>query len=1126
MCGEQRIAEQISRDGSHFSLTTSILPSLGARSNRRNKLRKYIISPHDRKYRIWQTFLIVLVAYTAWVSPFEFGFLQKPVKELAITDNVVNGFFAIDIILTFFVAYLDKTTYLLVDERKKIAWKYTRTWLVLDVISTIPSEVAQKLAPKPFQFYGLFNMLRLWRLRRVSALFSRLEKDRHFNYFWVRCTKLLCVTIFAVHLAGCFYYLIAETHHDPEKTWIGASLGDYFIQRSVWIRYVTSMYWSITTLTTVGYGDLHPVNSKEMIFDIFYMLFNLGLTAYLIGNMTNLIVHGTSRTRQFRDTIQAASSFAQRNQLPHRLQDQMLAHLSLKFRTDSEGLQQQETLDALPKAIRSGISHYLFYSLVDRVYLFKGVSNDLLFQLVSEMKAEYFPPKEDVILQNEAPTDFYILVTGIAEFLFLKNGVEQVVGEATTGDVCGEVGVLFYRPQVFTVRTKRLCQLLRLNRTAFMNIVQANVGDGTIIMNNLIQHLKDSNDPIMEGILLEMENMLARGKMDLPLSLCFATIRGDDVLLNKLLKRGLDPNEADNNGRTSLHIAASKGNENCVLLLLDFGADPNSRDSDGSVPVWEAMLHGHDHVVKLLMDNSASINAGDVGNFSCMAAEQNNLNLLKEIARSGGDVNCPRTNGTTALHIAVSEDNIDIVKFLLNKGADMDKPDIHGWTPRDLAEQQGHEDIKVIFQAAKTLSPPKILKRQRSTYFLGRFTSEPAILPDGSYNKCQQKPRRRTNHFHNSLFGMMSSAAAKSGDSPREGGGLFFSNSDSLRVTSDNSSGSRQNNPARVKVSCPEKGEGSGKLILLPGTFQELLDICARKFGISNVKVLSSDGAEIDEIEVIRDGDHLIFTSDIANQEACIPSFTENENLDLTKIASQQSKLRPERVSYWRKQANLFSARPISNSTLISLELLSLDELKLEDQCFNSQLTPHSYLFRTPPLHGPKPVMKKEENCGRLAASVKKLVPSHTEIEGRNIGGHRKHRREGHEKVREVRVRYRKLRLGSWNVGTLTGKSLEIAEAMERRKVHILCLQETKWTGQKSRMLGKSGHKLWYSGKDKNKNGVGIVVYKSILDDVIEVQRYGDRVICIKLMMGKDVLHVISAYAPQVELSDSIKQDF
>ena len=83
-----------------------------------------------------------------------------------------------------------------------------------------------------------------------------------------------------------------------------------------------------------------------------------------------------------RENIQAASNFAHRNQLPVRLQDQMLAHLSLRYRTDSEGVQQQETIDALPKAIRSSISHFLFYSAVDQVYLFRGVSNDVLFQLV------------------------------------------------------------------------------------------------------------------------------------------------------------------------------------------------------------------------------------------------------------------------------------------------------------------------------------------------------------------------------------------------------------------------------------------------------------------------------------------------------------------------------------------------------------------------------------------------------------------------------------------------------------------------------------------------------------------------------------------------------------------------
>jgi len=99
-----------------------------------------------------------------------------------------------------------------------------------------------------------------------------------------------------MHFAACFFYFLA-LNRNPKSTWLSLVSGD--TQKTTYSRYVTSMYWSIVTLTTVGYGDLHPVNTKEMVFDIFYMLFNLGLTAYLIGNMTNLIVHGTSRTRKY-----------------------------------------------------------------------------------------------------------------------------------------------------------------------------------------------------------------------------------------------------------------------------------------------------------------------------------------------------------------------------------------------------------------------------------------------------------------------------------------------------------------------------------------------------------------------------------------------------------------------------------------------------------------------------------------------------------------------------------------------------------------------------------------------------------------------------------------------------------
>jgi exonuclease III len=119
-----------------------------------------------------------------------------------------------------------------------------------------------------------------------------------------------------------------------------------------------------------------------------------------------------------------------------------------------------------------------------------------------------------------------------------------------------------------------------------------------------------------------------------------------------------------------------------------------------------------------------------------------------------------------------------------------------------------------------------------------------------------------------------------------------------------------------------------------------------------------------------------------------------------------------------------------------------------------------------------------------------------------------------------------RIRLGTWNIGTLTGKSMELVDVMLRRKINILCLQETKWVGEKSRLIEDSGFKLWYTGKDRRKNGVGIIVDKSLKDEVVEVKRIGDRIIRIKLVVGKEIVNVISAYAPQVGLEDSIKQKF
>ncbi|KAH1219602.1 LINE-1 retrotransposable element ORF2 protein [Glycine max] len=103
---------------------------------------------------------------------------------------------------------------------------------------------------------------------------------------------------------------------------------------------------------------------------------------------------------------------------------------------------------------------------------------------------------------------------------------------------------------------------------------------------------------------------------------------------------------------------------------------------------------------------------------------------------------------------------------------------------------------------------------------------------------------------------------------------------------------------------------------------------------------------------------------------------------------------------------------------------------------------------------------------------------------------------------------------------------MEIVDVMVRRKINFMCLQETKWTGEKAKELDSSGFKLWYTGKIKSRNGVGIIVDKEWKKDVVDVRRVGDRIIVLKLVVGQDTFNVISGYAPQVGLAEHFKVKF
>ncbi|KAG8085664.1 hypothetical protein GUJ93_ZPchr0010g10956 [Zizania palustris] len=114
------------------NLSKLILPPLGKPAGQAHQPHgagsindKWIISPLNSRYRCWETSMVVLVAYSAWVYPFEVAFMNaSPKGGLEVADIVVDLFFAVDIVLNFFLAYIDSRTQLLVRDRRKITMRY------------------------------------------------------------------------------------------------------------------------------------------------------------------------------------------------------------------------------------------------------------------------------------------------------------------------------------------------------------------------------------------------------------------------------------------------------------------------------------------------------------------------------------------------------------------------------------------------------------------------------------------------------------------------------------------------------------------------------------------------------------------------------------------------------------------------------------------------------------------------------------------------------------------------------------------------------------------------------------------------------------------------------------------
>jgi len=155
-------------------------------------------------------------------------------------------------------------------------------------------------------------------------------------------------------------------------------------------------------------------------------------------------------------------------------------------------------------------------------------------------------------------------------------------------------------------------------------------------------------------------------------------------------------------GGKTLCEAAAKGDQELVEALLKKGADVNAMDTKGAPPLVYGAAGGYEKIVKMLIDRGADVNAmADDGRRALyISVARGDLGIVKLLIAAKADVKLKDGHGSTALHTAAVWDRQEIAEMLIDAGANVNAIDEAGNSPLDLAQWWSSEKTARLLKAS------------------------------------------------------------------------------------------------------------------------------------------------------------------------------------------------------------------------------------------------------------------------------------------------------------------------------------------------------------------------------------------------------------------------------------------